>query len=83
MDVEGTFKIRKRGNGSHIEVTFEPKEAAGASKRTKRFSSYDGMRRYLLDLGIKQDKIPAAQELRLDQSLSIADQKVDRDRLGL
>jgi hypothetical protein len=82
MEVEGTFKIRKRGDGS-IEVTFEPKESKDSSKRTRRFPTYDGMRRFLTDVGVKQDKLPPAHELRPERSVTITDVKVDRDRVGL
>lgn len=82
MEFEGTFKIRKREDRP-IEVTFAPKEAGAGSGQTKRFPTYDGMRRFLRDAGVKQDKIPAVQELRPNKSLSITDVKVDRERVGL
>ncbi len=82
MEFEGTFKIRKREDGP-IKVTFAPKEAGAGSGRTKRFPAYDGLRRFLRDAGVKQDKIPAVQELRPNKSLSITDVKVDRERVGL
>ncbi|WP_447975104.1 hypothetical protein [Nitrospira sp. Kam-Ns4a] len=81
MEVEGTFKLRKQETGP-IEVTFEPKDSATASKRTKRFPTYDGMVRFLTDIGVKSDKIPPAYELRPNRSLSISDVKVDRERVG-
>lgn len=82
MEVEGSFTIRKREDG-HIEVKFEPKEASQGTGRTKRFPTYDGMRRFLTDAGVTQDKLPAAQELRPNKSLSIAEVKVDRERVGV
>lgn len=80
METEGTFKIRKREDG-RIEVTFAPKDAA--TGRTRRFPTYDGMRRFLTDAGVKQDKIPAYHELRPNASASIPDVKVDPERIGL
>jgi hypothetical protein len=53
MEVEGTFKIRKREEGP-FDVSFEPKEQAGAPRRSRSFSGYDGMRRYLQGVGVKQ-----------------------------
>jgi hypothetical protein len=81
MEVEGIFKIRKREQGS-FEASFEPKEDGQAPKRSRSFSSYDGMRRYLLDLGIKSDKIPAAEELRPGRTVSIGDVKVESSRIA-
>jgi hypothetical protein len=81
MEVEGTFKIRKREQGS-FEASFEPKEIDKAPKRSRSFSSYDGMRRYLLDLGIKSEKIPALEELRAGRTVSISDVKVESSRIA-
>jgi hypothetical protein len=76
MEVEGSFKIRKREQGS-FEASFEPKETDKAPKRSRSFSTYDGMRRYLLDLGVKADKIPSLEELRPGRTVSISDVKVE------
>jgi len=81
MELEGTFRIRKREEGP-FEVSFEPKEAGSAPKRSRRFSTYDGMRRYLGDVGVKADKIPAAQELRPGRTVSISDVKVEAGRFA-
>jgi hypothetical protein len=81
MEVEGTFKIRKREEGP-FEVSFEPKEAERAPKRSRSFSAYDGMRRYLLDVGVKSEKIPAVQELRPGKTVSISDVKVEASRIA-
>lgn len=81
MEVEGIVKIRKRAEGS-FEVSFEPKETGSAPKRSRNFSMYDGMRRYLLDLGVKPDKVPVAQELRPGKTISISDVKVESGRLA-
>lgn len=81
MEVEGTFKVRKRTQGS-FEASFEPKEEGKAPKRSRSFSSYDGMRRYLLDMGVKGDKIPSAEELRPEKTVSISDVKVEASRLA-
>lgn len=81
MEVEGTVKVRKRQEGP-LEVSFEPKDSAAAPRRSRSFSSYDGMRRYLLDMGMKQDKIPAAQELRPGKTVTISEVKVDSSRIA-
>ncbi len=81
MEVEGKFIVRKREDG-RFDVTFEPKEQATIQKRSRSFSSYDGMRRYLLDLGVKSDKIPALQELRPGRTTSISDVKVESSRVA-
>lgn len=82
MEFEGSVKIRKREDGQ-IEVKFEPKEPKEGAGRTKRFSTYDGMRRYLTEVGVKGEKIPAAQELRPGKSVTISDVKVDRGLVGI
>lgn len=82
MELEGTFKIRKREEGP-IEVSFNPKDESVSAKRTRRFPTYDGMRRFLADAGVKQEKIPTPQELRPDKLLSITDVKVNPERVGL
>ncbi len=76
MEIEGKFTLKKREDG-RFDVSFEPKEEGKAPKRSRSFSSYDGMRRYLLDVGVKSDKIPALQELRPGQTTSISDVKVE------
>lgn len=81
MEIEGTFKIRKREDG-RFDASFEPKEEGKSPKRSRTFSSYDGMRRYLLDLGVKSDKIPAVHELQPGRSVSISDVKVESSRIA-
>ena len=81
MEVEGTFKIRKREDG-RFDVNFDPKEQGTALRRSRGFSSYDGMRRYLVDVGIKSEKIPAMQELQTGRSVSIGDVKVESSRIA-
>lgn len=81
MEIEGTFKIRKREDG-RFDASFEPKEEGKSPKRSRSFSSYDGMRRYLMDAGVKPDKIPAAPELRPGRSVSISDVKVESSRIA-
>ena len=81
MEVEDTCKIRKRKQGS-FEVTFEPKETGSAPRRSRSFSTYDGMRRYLLDLGVKSDKVPVSQELRPGNTISLSDVKVESSRIA-
>ena len=81
MEVEGTCKIRKREQGS-FEVTFEPKETGSAPRRSRSLSTYDGMRRYLLDLGVKSDKVPVSQELRPGNTISVSDVKVESSRIA-
>lgn len=81
MEVEGTVKIRK-GEQGHFEFSFEPKETGSVPKRSRSFSTYDGMRRYLLDLGVKPDKVPVVQELRPGKTVSISDVKVESSRIA-
>ncbi|MEW6247309.1 MAG: hypothetical protein AB1555_11460 [Nitrospirota bacterium] len=81
MEVEGKFTLKKREDG-RFDVSFEPKEEGKAPKRSRSFSSYDGMRRYLLDLGVKSDKIPALEELRPGRTTSISDVKVESSRIA-
>ncbi|HXF91423.1 MAG TPA: hypothetical protein VNK46_01605 [Nitrospiraceae bacterium] len=81
MEIEGKFTLKKREDG-RFDVSFEPKEEGKAPKRSRSFSSYDGMRRYLLDVGVKSDKIPALQELRPGQTTSISDVKVESSRIA-
>ncbi len=81
MEVEGKFTVKKREHG-RFDVGFEPKEEGKAPKRSRSFSSYDGMRRYLLDVGVKSDKIPSVQELRAARSVSISDIKVESSRIA-
>jgi hypothetical protein len=81
MEIEGSFKIRKREDG-RFDVSFEPKEQGTAVRRSRSFSGYDGMRRYLLDVGVKADKIPAVQELQAGRSVSISDVKVESSRIA-
>jgi hypothetical protein len=81
MEVEGKFTVRKREEG-RFDVSFEPKEEGTAPKRSRSFTSYDGMRRYLLDLGVKSDKIPALPELHPGRPVSISDVKVESARLA-
>ncbi|GIW54555.1 MAG: hypothetical protein KatS3mg082_0959 [Nitrospiraceae bacterium] len=81
MEIEGKFTVKKREDG-RFDVSFEPKEEGQAPKRSRSFSSYDGMRRYLLDLGVKSDKIPALPELRSGQTTSISDVKVESSRIA-
>jgi hypothetical protein len=79
MEVEGTVKIKKREQGP-FECSFEPKETS-APRRSRSFSSYDGMRRYLLDLGVKSDKLPDVQELRPGKTVSI-EVRVEASRIA-
>jgi hypothetical protein len=81
MEVEGKFTLRKREDG-RFDVSFEPNEEGQASRRSRSFSGYDGMRRYLLDMGVKQDKIPAAPELRPGKTVSIKEVKVESSRIA-
>ncbi len=81
MEIEGKFTLKKREDG-RFDVSFEPKEEGKAPKRSRSFSSYDGMRRYLLDVGVKSDKIPALQELRPGQTTSISDVKVESSQIA-
>lgn len=81
MEVEGKFTVKKREDG-RFDVSFEPKEEGKAPKRSRGFSSYDGMRRYLLDLGVTSDKIPALLELHPGRSVSISDVKVESARIA-
>jgi hypothetical protein len=52
MEIEGKFTLKKREDG-RFDVSFEPKEEGKAPKRSRSFSSYDGMRRYLLEVGVR------------------------------
>ncbi|MCP9450762.1 MAG: hypothetical protein NNA21_11965 [Nitrospira sp.] len=81
MEIEGKFTVKKREDG-RFDVSFEPKEEGKAPKRSQGFSSYDGMRRYLLDMGVKADKIPALSELQPGRSVSISDVKVESSRIA-
>ena len=81
MEIEGTFKIRKREDG-RFEVGFNPKEQGMVMRRSRSFSGYDGMRRYLLDVGVKSDKIPSVQDLQTGRSVTISDIKVDSNRIA-
>lgn len=81
MEVEGKFTVKKREDG-RFEATFEPKEEGKAPRRSRGFSSYDGMRRYLLDVGVKSDKLPASQELHPGRSVTISDVKVESSRIA-
>lgn len=81
MEVEGKFTVKKREDG-RFDVSFEPKEEGKAPKRSRSFSSYDGMRRYLLDVGVKADKIPSVQELQAARSVGISDVKVESNRIA-
>jgi hypothetical protein len=81
MEVEGKFTLKKREDG-RFDVSFEPKEEGKAPKRSRSFSGYDGMRRYLLDVGVTSDKIPLVQELRAGRSVSISDVKVEPSRIA-
>jgi hypothetical protein len=81
MEVEGKFTVKKREDG-RFDVSFEPKEEGKAPKRARSFSGYDGMRRYLLDIGVKADKIPSMQELQAGRSVSISDVKVESSRIA-
>lgn len=81
MEVEGKFTMKKREDG-RFDVSFESKEGGKAAKQSRSFSSYDGMRRYLLDVGVKADKIPSVQELQAARSVSIGDVKVESNRIA-
>jgi hypothetical protein len=81
MEIEGTFKIRKRAGG-RLDVGFDPKEHGTPVRRSRGFSGNDGMRRYLLDVGVKSDKIPTVQELQAGRSVTITDIKVDSSRIA-
>jgi hypothetical protein len=81
MEIEGKFTVLKREDG-RFDVSFEPKEEGKAPRRSRSFSSYGGMRRYLLDLGVKQDKVPATHELQPGRTVSISDVTVESDRVA-
>ena len=81
MEIEGKFTVKKREDG-RFDVSFEPKEEGKAPRRSRSFSSYDGMRRYLLEMGVKQDKLPATQELHPGRTVTISDVKVESSRIA-
>ena len=53
-----------------------------APRRSRSFSTYDGMRRYLLDLGVKSDKVPVSQELWPGTVVRVNDVKVEPSRIA-
>lgn len=77
MELEGMFKIRRREEGP-FDVSCEPNEEAKAPRRSRSFSSYDGMRRYLLDIGVTQDSIPARRTCGLAGQSTSATSRVNR-----
>lgn len=81
MEIEGSFKIRERQN-SRFDVSFDPKEQGTAVRRSRSFSGYNGMRRYLLDDGVQSDTTPSVQELQTGRSITISDIKVDSSRMA-
>ncbi|MGQ0694723.1 MAG: hypothetical protein ACT4OL_04005 [Nitrospiraceae bacterium] len=81
MEVEGKFTVRKQEDG-RFDVSFDPKEKGTAVRRSRSFSGYDGMRRSLLDVGVKSEKIPSVQELQAGRSITISDIKVDSSRIA-